>query len=507
VYVTVRETDVPRAARIYKTKAVWKTKRLPEGMAYPDGRQEKEKARVCVNGAAQRPGWDVKEDELFAPVAKFTSLRTLVSLAAANEWELRQFDVETAFLYAPLEEEVFVRPPAGLEEYDENGEPLVWLLKKSLYGLRQAPRNWYNEFARFLLDYGFEKNPHDPCAFRLLNKDTGELVCQLILYVDDVASGIAGDPKWYGEFLKATQAKYNITEGPLEWCLGIQILQDDACVQMVQTKYIGELLERFDMVDCKTAAVPLDPGSLFTLQDSPKTPEEQAVMLEQPYCLFRCLVGSLLYCAVASRPDIAVAVSKIGHVMSNPGPTHYRRALHILRYLKETQHMGIRFSRRPRVKNELLAYCDADLGGCVDTGKSTSGFFLQLNGGPVSWHSKLQSNVALSTTEAEYMALTSCGCDVVFLRGLLEHMTFVQERPTIVHEDNYGCICLTKNHVLHSRTKHIRLRHHKIRELVEEKAVEIVYCRTDEMIADILTKLLPKQRFILLRDKLLGYTE
>ena len=167
-------------------------------------------------------------------------------------------------------------------------------------------------------------------------------------------------------------------------------------------------------------------------------------MKQVPY---RALVGSLLYCAVATRPDIALAVSKISHVMSNPGPTHFKRALYILRYLKKTVDMGVRYARLAELNNVLVAYSDADFAGCPDTYKSTSGYVCFLNGGPVSWMSKLQQPVATSTTEAEYMAASYCVSEVVFLRGILEDFTYEQDGPTVLHEDNQGAVCLAKNEV------------------------------------------------------------
>ena len=503
VYDSVLKEQVLREThkKILKTMAVRKKKFLA------DGSIDKHKTRVCVNGAAQRAAkGDFTEGELFAPTAKFTSLRTMIALAAANGWELRQFDVETAFLYAPLEEEIYVSPPAGFEEYDGEGRELVWKLKKSLYGLRQSPRNWYQEFSGFLTAYGVSKNPHDPCVYTFKDQ-TGELKCMLIVYVDDVPSGIAGDAEWYKQFLSDLKAKYNIKEGPLEWCLGIEVVRGEDYIELKQTKYINDMLVKYDMEQCTGASVPLAAGSVFSYQDSPQTPEEKAVMQRMPCSQYKSLVGSLLYAAVGTRPDIALAVSKISHVMSKPGPTHYRRATHLLRYLKKTKDLGLRFTKvKEKQRNVLIGYADADYAGCVDSRRSTTGFFFMLNGGPVSWHCKLQSTVAMSTTEAEYMSLSTSASDAVFLRGLLKHMTFEQKEPTTIFEDNFGCECLTKDEVLHTRTKHIDIRYHKIRELVKDGTVAIESCPTEEMVADILTKLLTKPKFEDFRARLLGYS-
>ena len=499
VFTCLKESELPAGAQALPSKVVFKKKLLA------DGTLDKYKARICVNGRRQQAGRDYDPGELFAPVAKFTSLRTLVALAAANGWELRQFDVSTAFLYADLDEDIYVRPPKGFEEYDEHGEALVWHLHKSLYGLKQAPKNWYLKLSGFLVAYGFVKSARDPCVFVFVDAVTGNLLCIFVVHVDDVPNGVAGEREWYDTFLQALRAEFDFTEGPLEWCLGVEVVVGEGSVVLKQAKYIKEVLEKFGMADCNPSAVPLDPGAVFSYADSPATAAEEAEMLRAPCNQYRALVGSLLYCAVATRPDIALAVSRISHVMSKPGPTHYRRALHVLRYLKGTVDLGIKYGGGSGPRNVLTAYCDADYAGCVDSRRSTSGFVFLLNGGPVSWLSKLQSTVALSTTEAEYVAVAACACEAVFLRGLLDDYLHRQGEPTLVWEDNFGCLQLTKDEVLHSRTKHIAIRHHKIRELVREGEVIVTQCGTGDMVADILTKPLARKKFELFRASLLGY--
>ena len=495
VFSLVRSSEVPGHARVLPSQVVFSKKLLA------DGSLDKYKARICVNGNRQRAGVDYDPGELFAPVAKFTSFRVLVALAAANGWTLRQFDVETAFLYADLEEEVYVRPPKGFEEYDEEGNALVWLLHKSLYGLRQAPRNWREVFKRFLVEeQGLRQTQRDPCVYVKVDQAARRLQGVMAVHVDDVPNG-AGDEQWYAEFLRALKRRFNFKEGPLQWCLGVEVVVDETSVLLRQTQYIRDMLVKYGMEDCKPASVPLDPGSVFSTADSAKSEEEKAEMARMPY---RGLVGSLLYCAVATRPDIAVAVSKLAHVMASPGPTHYRRALYVLRYLKGTMELGIKYSKR-EISNVLEAYTDADYAGCPDTYRSTSGYVCMLNGGPVSWMSKLQQTVAVSTTEAEYMAASFCASEVMFLRGLLEDVGFAQQGPTLLHEDNQGAVHLMKNEVLHTRAKHIHVRYHQIREFVAHKFIRVQHCRTDEMVADILTKLLPKVTFERLRTRLLGY--
>ena len=495
VFTCVRVSEVPGSVRVLPSKVVFVKKLLA------DGSLDKYKARICVNGNRQRAGEDYDPGELFAPVARFTSFRVLVALAAANGWRLNQFDIETAFLYADLDEDIYVKPPVGFEECDMDGARLVWRLHKSLYGLRQAPRNWYDTFTAFLKEYGFKQSKRDPCVFVYVDEKTGRLQGMFVVHVDDVPNGVAGDDDWYAEFLRVLKSTFNFKEGPLQWCLGVEVVADDGSVLLRQTKFVKEMLAKYGMEDSKTASVPLDPGSVFSTADAPQSEGERAEVARLPY---RGLVGSLLYCAVATRPDIAVAVSKLSRVMANPGPKHYRRALHLLRYLKGTMDLGVRYSKEG-VTNVLTAFTDADYAGCPDTRKSTSGYVCFVNNGPVSWMSKLQQPVAVSTTEAEYMAASYCASEVVFLRGLLEDLEFPQRGPTLMHEDNQGAVCLMKNNVMHSRAKHIDVRYHFIRELVGSKVVNVQYCRTDDNVADIMTKLLPRPLFEKHRARLLGY--
>jgi hypothetical protein len=211
VYTTVPLSSVPKGTSLLKSMYIHKLK------TKSDGTVDKYKARLVVKGYSQQYG--VNYTDSFAPVAKFTTLRTILSLAAQNRWKLRQFDVATAFLYAPLEEEIYMHFPAGEEEYSATGELLVVKLLKSLYGLKQAPRNWFIHFTTFLKDYGFTQSTRDPCLF--LYYEGNSLKCVLNVYVDDVASAITAEDSFYSAFIKAVEDEFKIKEGPLEYCLGL----------------------------------------------------------------------------------------------------------------------------------------------------------------------------------------------------------------------------------------------------------------------------------------------
>ncbi|XP_043461176.1 secreted RxLR effector protein 161-like [Leptopilina heterotoma] len=242
------------------------------------------------------------------------------------------------------------------------------------------------------------------------------------------------------------------------------------------------------MEQAKEAPTPIDPSTKISKDMSPKTEDERNDMRQKPY---RELIGGLIYLANATRPDIAFAASALSRFCSDPGIEHWIIAKRVLRYLKATSHFGISY-----IKNQenLQAYTDSDWAGDIDDRKSCSGNVLILSGGPISWKSKKQASVALSTMEAEYLALSEISREVIYVKRLLSDMGFVQraKSPIKVFCDNQSAIELSKNCVFHKRSKHIDIRFHFTRELVENKEIKISYIRTDMMLADVLTKPLTK---------------
>ena len=467
-----------------------------------DGSVARYKARLVAKGFSQREGIDYQE--VFAPVVKFTSIRVLLALAAEMDWELEQLDVDTAFLYAPVDEEIYMQQPEGFQELDESGESLVCRLLKSLYGLKQSPRNWNHHLHEWLVEHGWVQSQADPGVYVHTVKDgttdsSSSRVEQyiLVLYVDDI---IVGGPKL--QFIE--QLKTSIKEtfkikdlGAVSWCLGMEVSRDRAArtVELTQRKYIADMLSQYNMSDCKPVAVPMTPGTALLssgelLQDS------------KPY---QSLVGSLLYAAVATRPDIANAVSKLARVMSKPEQLHWELAKRVLRYLKGTEQLGLRFSGGGVDEpNMLFGYSDADWAGDAATRRSTTGYVFIINSAAVSWNSKLQPTVALSTAEAEYMAVCAAMQEGVFLRKLLLDLGFKQVIGTPLYEDNQGCIALSKNPITSSRSKHIDIKYHFVREKVTEGQFEVLYCPTDEMLADPLTKALPAEKHSSLTKAFMG---
>jgi len=281
--------------------------------------------------------------------------------------------------------------------------------------------------------------------------------------------------------------------GEVHYCLGIHVIRDrkKRTIRISQIKYVEDILKRFNMFDCKPIGTPLDANSKLSKTMSPNTAEEEEEMKKIPY---KSAIGSLMYAMLGTRPDIAYAVGAVSQYGSNPGREHWLAVKRIFRYLKGTAHFALEYKKPD---SSLIGYCDADWAGNIDDRRSTTGYVFLIAGGSVSWSSKKQPTVALSTTEAEYMALTQATKEAIWIRQLLSEIGMTPKtsrEPTIIRSDNQGCISLAKNSVHHARTKHIDIQHHFVREKLEDGEVEVIFCKTEEMVADVLTKGLTKEK-------------
>ena len=271
---------------------------------------------------------------------------------------------------------------------------------------------------------------------------------------------------------------------------------------MDQELLTNKILQRFKMDSCKPAPTPLPVGGHPNIdhEDNSDTDIGNAV----PY---KSAVGALQYLALSTRPDIAQAVNFVSRFASKPGAQNWRDVKRILRYVAGTRALGITFKRSPDPNAALLhGFADADWGGDLQQRRSTTGFIFKIAGGPVTWRSKLQATVALSTAEAEYLSAAEAAREALWLRSLLHDLGLPQDDATIIFDDNQGAIAMTVNSGLHQRTKHIDVRHHFIKQHVDEGRVILKYLPTEDMVADILTKPLAARRFIELRGALLNDT-
>ena len=416
------------------------------------------------------------------------SLRTLAALSTQNGLQLHQIDVTTAFLNGSLEEEVYMQQPKGFVKSGE--EHLVCKLNKSIYGLKQSPRCWNTTLDTQLRKMGFKQTTSDPCIYVRTAGDP----FYMGVYVDDIV--LAGkDEVSIEKVKKELGSKFDIKDlGKLNYFLGMTIVQnqEEKTTWIGQPDYTARLLEKQGMKECKPVGTPVSPGTHLE-----KLAEDEEVVEQQ---LYQSVVGSLMYLSVCTRPDIAYAVGTLARFSSKPGKSHWMAVKRVLRYLKGTANDGILF--RGGERKNLVGYSDADWAGDRQDRKSTSGYLFQIAGGPISWRSKKkQGSVALSTAEAEYVALSSAAQETVWLRKLISELKNPPECPTVILEDNQSAIAMAKNPQFHGRSKHIDIKHHFIRERVSEKEIDLTYCPTDEMVADMLTKGLNKQQFAILRQR------
>ena len=451
-----------------------------------DGAVNRYKGRLVAKGYAQKYGVDY--DETFSPVVRFSSIRALLAFAVQNDIIIHQMDVVTAFLNGSLEEEIFMEQPEGY--VCPGGDHLVCKLKKSLYGLKQAPRCWNTTLTQFLESKDLERNAADPCVFVRMEGDNPIIVA---VYVDDLII-LAKALEIMNTVKQALAERFKMKDlGEIHYCLGITIVHDKErnSICMHQKQYVNSIVEKFGLASAKTVATPAD-GNVQLRKDDGVSKDVDATM-------YQSMVGSLLYAAIATRPDIAQAVGVVAKYCSKPNETHMTAVKRILRYLKGTADLGLRF-----VKSEnggLVGYSDADWAGDVDNRHSTTGVLFLMSGGPVSWLSKKQQIVALSTSEAEYVALSMATQEAVWLRQFLSDLAVSEIGvPTVIMEDNQGTIAIARNPVRHARTKHIDIKYHYVREAVQNHAITLQYCPTEVMLADLFTKPLGKGRFEALRS-------
>jgi hypothetical protein len=390
-------------------------------------------------------------------------------------------DITTAFLYGDLQEEIYMRIPEGCAVKSEmTGK--VCKLNKSLYGLKQAPRQWNHKLDNSLQSYGLLPSDGDPCLYYLVKEG---LELYVAVFVDDmlIVCNSIPEAQKLKERLKLQYALKDM--GELRYFLGIEVKRCRTTRRLFlsQRKYTGDILERFGMMDCKPVFTPMNPGEPLSAQQSPQTAAERDEMESYPY---RAVVGSLMYLMVTTRPDLAYAVSMVSRYMDNPGMAHWRAAKWILRYLKGTQDYCLTFTGSD--PEALYGYSDSDWAGDLDERKSTYGFIFFLAGNAVMWASKRQKSVALSSTEAEFIGASEATRELLWLRKVAKALGVHQDTPLILHEDNQGAISLAKEESHKRRTKHLDVRYHFVRQCVQSGLVQLVYCRTEEMVADFLTK-------------------
>ncbi|KAJ9548100.1 hypothetical protein OSB04_020643 [Centaurea solstitialis] len=445
----------PKNKTIIDLKWIFKNKKDEDGIV------TRNKARLVAKGFKQQAGIDY--DETFAPVARIEAIRIFLAYAAHKNFTVYQMDVKTAFLNGELKEEVY-----------------------TLYGLKQAPRAWYDHLSNALLDNGFYKGKIDPTLFI---KTEGDDILLVQIYVDDIIFGSTNSDMctWFSDLMTTRFEMSMLRE--LSFFLGLQVIQKPDGILINQSKYIGDLLKRFHMATSSVAKTPMASGTLIGADPKGKPVDQKA---------YRAIIGSLLY-LTASRPDIMFATCFCARFQANPKESHMMAVKRILRYLKGTPNRGLWYPKESGF--ELVAFLDADHGGCQLDRKSTSGHVQFLGDKLVSWGSKKQHCVSTSTAEAEYVAAASCCSQVLWMRTQLRDYGYNFNHIPI-YCDSKSAIAITCNPVQHTRTKHIDIRYHFIKDHIERGTIELYFVNTEYQLADLFTKPLDEKRFNFLISKL-----
>jgi len=472
--------DLPDGIKPIGCKWVYKRKRNAEGKV------ETYKARLVAKGYTQKEGIDY--EETFSPVAMLKSIRILLSIAAALDYEIWQMDVKTAFLNGHLEESIYMVQPEGFGAKGQEGK--VCKLLKSIYGLKQASRSWNKRFDQVVKTFGFQQNMDEPCVYKHIQD--GKVVF-LLLYVDDILL-IGNDVGALSSVKVWLTKQFDMKDlGEANYVLGIRILRDrkNKMIALSQASYIDKILEKYAMQNSKKGGQPSRSGITLSNSDCPKTSEEREYMAKVPYA---SAVGSLMYAMLCTRPDICHAVGIVSRFQSNPGPNHWVAVKHIFKYLRRTRNYMLVYSGEDLTP---LGYTDSDFQSCLDSRKSTSGSVFTLGGGSVVWRSVKQTCTSDSTMEAEYVAASDASKEAVWLRKFLMDLEVVPgvDKPLRLYCDNSAAIANTKEPRYQKMSKHIDRKYHVIRSFIEEGHVEICKIASEDNMADPFTKALPAKVF------------
>lgn len=416
----------------------------------------------------------------FAPVARWDSIHALLAIAASRGMYVQHIDIKTAFLNGPLEEEIYMRAP----DIDGGGFK-IWRLRKGLYGLKQVGRTWYLEFNEKFELLGFCRCEAN---WSVHVRRNGDQMSMSATSVDDILLA-STTQKESNDVTEGLKQMFEITDnGPVDWLLGCKATRDwkRGMITLTQEAYVTSILRTFDMEFCNSASTPFPAKTTLSTDQCPTTDDEKKAMQAVPYC---ALVGKVMYLATTTRPDIAFAVRELAKFMSNYGEAHWTAAKHLLRYLQGTRALGIVLGNSDPVYPIFRGFTDSDWANSEGR-KSISGYVMMLGESPIAWSSKQQAVVALSSCEAEYIACTHAACEILWLRQLFAELGFPQNDPSILLCDNNGTIASTHDPHGHTRTKHINIRYHFIRNCVNNRDIDVTRVQGTSNTADVCTKAL-----------------
>ena len=486
--------DRPKGKKVVGCRWVYKLKRNA------DGTIERWKARLVAKGFSQVKGESF--NEVYAPVAKFNTIKAMIGLATKHKLPIMQYDFETAYLNGDIDAEVYMELPEG---YGSRTGGKVVRLRKGLYGLKQAGKLWNDKLNGELLNLGYERAKSDSCVYHMRTEDGGFQA--LIVYVDDLLA-FGTNSKLRDTLMRKLGKTFKMKElGKINWFLGMNFRQsdDNSEVTIDQSQYLKSMLIKFGMEKSKPADTPLVAGVLLTKSDCPNEgSEEMRAMINVPY---RSAVGSLMY-LLATRPDVRFHVTHVSRFVQNPALTHWKSVKRIFRYLNGTRDYGLKIGGLnaglmsvlgdkydPRT-DDLIALVDSDWAADNDTRRSCRGYAIYYYGALICAKSKLDSKVSTSSAEAELHAMILLIHEIDWLTTLYKELGEPVRRPVRVFEDNQACIAMiAEPNAFQSRSKYLQLSKYSVAEKVDRSEIGIEWLSTDQMIADAFTK--PEPRALL----------
>lgn len=462
---TWQELEPPKNTHILNGKWVYKIKRNKDNQII------RYKARWVVKGYEQQYGVDY--EATYAAVAKSMSFKTILAIAAAEDYEIEQMDAVAAFLNGDMTEHLWVELPHGFQK-----PLLACLLNKGLYGLKQSSRLWSHKLRNTLKKLGYDYIEADECIYF-----NAILKIYVVTYVDDFLL-IGATSQGLKELKLQLCHEFEMTDlGPCLFYLGIEISRDRPShrIHLAQTAYIDKVLKTFNMADTQRKETPMEASALNSLDSNPDQATKDQIQL------YQSIVGSLMYLMTQTRPDLAFCVSFLSRFAANPSTAHMKAAKRTLQYLKATRTLGITYNGK---KPGFYGYSDSDWAGDRATRRSTSGYLFYLYGGVITWRSTRQKAVTVSSTEAEYYGLTNAAKEAAWLRKLLTQLQYSGQdiEPTLIYGDNQSSLALAEDAKAHQRSKHVDIQYHYIRQQVQDKRVFLSYVETQQMVADGLTK-------------------
>ena len=476
---TWEEYVLPKGANLVSTKWVFAIK------LNPDGSIERFKARLVARGFSQQHGIDY--NETFAPTVRMDSLRLFLAMVAKNDFECHHFDIKNAYTESKLKEQIFLAPPQGVAV--KKGKVLHAL--RSLYGLKQAGRDWNLLLKKFLLEKGFVQSLADPCLYV---HPTNRI--WLLVYVDDILAAAEKMTKidWFYEVLSSRFNAKNL--GEVNMILGARVTRDrkNKTIYLDQENYLNATLNLFGIPKGKYKAKDTPAADYTNLR--PATDKDERIDTSQ----YQQGVGKLMYAMILTRPDIAFVLGRLAQYMTDPAIHHGQALKNLMRYLRSTIKQKIRFGPGGAHENEFVVYTDADWASDKADRKSISGGVGMFYGGVYSWASKKQNSVSTATAEAEYISQAMYAKQGQWTAQIFRDLGMPEcintnGQTVQMFGDNQGAIALTKNPHITERSKHIDVCYHFIRDLAERQKLEITYIPTDRMVADGMTKPLARVAF------------